>query len=89
MLNFINGFETSFKKPENKVICEPFLTQRDLYKYVSIKKNYYNSISDHYLDIFAYCDGKNDVFDIAKILNVDVKTVIETINLLKTHDLVC
>lgn len=89
IINFINGFETSFKKPENKVICEPFLTKRDLYKYVSIKKNYYNSISDHYLDIFAYCDGKNDVFDIAKILNVDVKTVIETINLLKTHDLVC
>ena len=87
IIDFINGFEISYKKPFNQVTCEPFLTKRDLYKYVSIKNNYYNSISDHYLDIFAYCNGENDVFDIAKILNVKVELVIKTIDFLKGYDL--
>ena len=88
IIDFINGFEISYKKPLNQITCEPFLTKRDLYKYVSIKNNYYNSISDHYLDIFAYCNGENDVFDIAKILNVNVETVIKTIDFLKGYDLI-
>ena len=86
--SFINGLELSYKNPTNKFTCEPFLTKRELYKFVSTKKNYYNSLSDHYLDIFAYCDGKNDIFDIANILNIDVDIVIETISFLKGYDLI-
>ena len=81
IIDFINGLESSFIKPKNKFTGEPFLSKRDLLAYdgMSVNENYVGEASEQYLNIIAYSDGKNDIFDLSNILNLDVKTVIKNI----------
>ncbi|AJC85218.1 DUF2172 domain-containing protein [Campylobacter peloridis] len=65
---------------KNTIICEPNLGKRGLYHTINT-----NSTNKRHLsaDFLAYCDGKNDVLDIANKLNLqgyELKDLIEKLN---------
>ena len=57
--------------PKSKVLSEPHLSKYNLYPTLS-KKNI-NNFSQSILDFMQYCDGKNDLYKISEILNIDIK----------------
>lgn len=64
-----------------KTLTEPQLGKRGLYPTVS-KKNTYDEVYD-LMNIIAYMNGKNDIFDISDYTNVSVERILENINKLK------
>jgi len=56
-----------------KFLCEPHLSKYKLYPTLS-KKNK-NNFSRKILDFIQYSDGKNDLFDISRILKINYKEV--------------
>ncbi|EAL5741310.1 aminopeptidase, partial [Campylobacter lari] len=68
---------------QNTVFCEPNLGKRDLYH--TINKKAKKPISANFL---AYCDGKNDVLDIASKLNIQAYELKDLIEKLKFHGLI-
>lgn len=66
--------------PKVNVLCEPHLNKRNLYPDLSIKdstKNIFNR-----MNIIAYSDGKINIFDLAKLIQVPLEDLIEEIRLL-------
>ena len=65
--------------PISNIYCEPFLTKYNLYPTNSFKKN--NKQTNKLLrDFIAYCDGKTNIFDICKKINVsleEIETIVE------------
>lgn len=95
-----NGLEGSFKIfkniidalefahfPKSKTKCEPFLTKRNLYPTLSIKKNINNELKN-LLDILSYSNGKRSIFQISIILNLELKTCLQILKKLKKHNLI-
>ena len=84
--SIIDAFET-IVYPVTNVMCEPNLGKRNLYP--TISKLYRG---DHpaktRMDILAYADGENSIFDIANKLSVPLTTVIETLVILQDGKLV-
>jgi aminopeptidase-like protein len=74
-----------YPKAKNK--CEPFLTKRNLYPTLSIKKNIDHELKN-LLDILAYSNGKRSVFQISNILNLKLKTCVQILQKLKKHNLI-
>ncbi|TXK71445.1 DUF4910 domain-containing protein [Campylobacter volucris] len=68
---------------KNTTFCEPNLGKRGLYH--TINTNSTKHISCNFL---AYCDGKNDVLDIANKLNLQAYEIKELIEKLKANGLV-
>ena len=59
---------------KNTIICEPFMSNKNLnYPKISKKDNYSN-IND-IMNIIAYSDGKNDTINLTKILSLDFNYV--------------
>tara|TARA_B100001250_G_scaffold66509_1_gene53002 strand:+ start:25452 stop:26735 length:1284 start_codon:yes stop_codon:yes gene_type:complete len=100
-LDFVspNGFEGSYeiyikiiKALENNfiyktnVIGEPQLGKRGLYPNISTKKTI--SIVRILKNVIVYCDGKNDLIDIANIINVPVWELYPIINQLLENKLI-
>jgi aminopeptidase-like protein len=100
-LDFVspNGFEGSYeiyikiiKALENNfiyktnVIGEPQLGKRGLYPNISTKKTI--SIVRNLKNVIVYCDGKNDLIDIANIINVPVWELYPIINQLLENKLI-
>jgi len=84
--NIIDAFElASFPKAKTK--CEPFLTKRNLYPTLSIKRNIDYELKN-LLDILAYSNGKRSVFQISNILNLELKSTLEILKKLKKHNLI-
>tara|TARA_A100000164_G_scaffold379690_1_gene424715 strand:- start:198 stop:1496 length:1299 start_codon:yes stop_codon:yes gene_type:complete len=84
--NIIDAFEIgAFPKAKNK--CEPFLTKRNLYPTLSIKKNIDNELKN-LLDILAYSNGKRSVFQISNILNLELKYCLIILKKLKKYNLI-
>lgn len=78
MITVINSFEKGIY-PISNIYCEPFLTKYNLYPTNSFKKN--NKQTNKLLrDFIAYCDGKTNIFDICKKINVsleEIETIVE------------
>lgn len=53
----------------NTCLCEPQLGRRGLYPNTSIKGGYDDTV-DIIINVLAYCDGKNDVLDVAERIGV-------------------
>ena len=91
MKTIIDAFENCFY-PRTKIVCEPMLGKRNLYPNISVTgKGNKRGPKDVILrsNIIAYADGKKNIFEIAKILNKPLKSVVEeTINLKKNGILV-
>ncbi|HEC1727334.1 TPA: DUF4910 domain-containing protein [Campylobacter lari] len=70
---------------QNTVFCEPNLGKRDLYHTINTSSTNDIPISCNFL---AYCDGKNDVLDIASKLNTQAYKLKDLIEKLKFHGLI-
>lgn len=69
---------------QNTVFCEPNLGKRDLYIDHCKREGRVENI----LSFLAYCDGKNDVLDIASKLNIQAYELKDLIEKLKFHKLI-
>ncbi|MCV3375184.1 DUF4910 domain-containing protein [Campylobacter sp. IFREMER_LSEM_CL2151] len=69
---------------QNTVFCEPNLGKRDLYIDHCKREGRVENI----LSFLAYCDGKNDVLDIASKLNIQAYELKDLIEKLKTNQLI-
>ncbi|AJD02350.1 DUF4910 domain-containing protein [Campylobacter lari] len=69
---------------QNTVFCEPNLGKRDLYIDHCKREGRVENI----LSFLAYCDGKNDVLDIASKLSIQAYELKDLIEKLKTNQLI-
>ena len=96
--NFIKDciieLEKNYKKisknyiPRNLSICEPKLSKYNLYPKLSKIYGISKKPSKELVDILAYVDGKNDVFQISQFTGLKYNDVLHYINILKKHRLV-
>ncbi|KAB0577692.1 winged helix-turn-helix domain-containing protein, partial [Campylobacter volucris] len=70
---------------KNTTFCEPNLGKRGLYHTINTNSTNDIPLSCNFL---AYCDGKNDVLDIANKLNLQAYEIKELIEKLKANGLV-
>ena len=70
---------------KNTTICEPNLGKRGLYHTINTNSTNDIPLSCNFL---AYCDGKNDVLDIADKLNLQAYEIKELIEKLKENGLI-
>ncbi|EGG0462736.1 DUF4910 domain-containing protein [Campylobacter lari] len=71
---------------QNTVFCEPNLGKRDLYHTINTSST--NSCIPISCNFLAYCDGKNDILDIASKLNIQAYELKDLIEKLKFHGLI-
>lgn len=58
--------------PSSKILCEPFLTKRNLYPTLS-KAEKVNMKTSNILNFLQYSDGKNSLEKISKLIKTDIK----------------
>ncbi len=85
MAEVIDCFELGLF-PVCTVIGEPQLGRRDLYPTISQKGNCQNVNTR--MNFLAYADGANSLFDVAKILDVPLKSIFEEAMTLSRHGLI-
>ncbi len=84
-LKCIDAFENNFIY-QSKFACEPQLSKRGLYPSLSTKDSYRQvKIS---MDFLAYCDGHNDVIDIAEKIKMPIWDLYSIINTLKNNNII-
>lgn len=83
--DIIDGYETGIY-PKTNVICEPNLGKRNLYPTISQKGKYKDEIYNRQ-NLIAYANGKNNIFEISKILNVNLRIILNELIILKKNKL--
>lgn len=73
--NIIDALENKNFFPKNKYLCEPNLGKRGLMSTIGKRFYFKNKTLKNFL---AYSDGKRNLFEISKIININLK---ETLNL--------
>ncbi len=76
--------------PFVNILCEPKLSRLNLYPTIS-KVNYkfkQNSFSKKLLNFIQYCDGKNNVLEIAKLINLSKNDTHKVLNILKKNKII-
>ena len=68
-------------KPRTKILCEPMMSKRNLRP--TISKVGGASDSMNMMNVLAYSDGENDLFDIASLVKLDVFEVAQVVNNLR------
>ncbi len=84
--NIIDSFENGIL-PKTKIICEPNLGKRNLYPTISQKGTHGPEIKNR-LDIITLCNGKNNIFQISKILKINLHDVLKEIKILKKNNII-
>ena len=74
--------------PKNLILCEPHLSKRGLYPTISKKNNQDLNFSQKILDFLQYSDGKNDLKDISKLINLNYKKTHKIYKLLKNKRII-
>ena len=72
--------------PTTKIKGEPFLSKRKLDR--AINEEYKHSLSKKISDTLTYCDGKNDLIDIAEKLDIPVWKLYDIFLILKKNKLI-
>ena len=72
--------------PKSKILCEPFLSKRNMYPTLSIKP--YPRNMSHYLDFLQYSDGSNSLNKISKITNLRKKIIQNIFYILRKNKLI-
>ena len=85
MTSLIDAFELGLY-PINNIYCEPMLSKRNLYPKIGQNNKY--SFGKKYLDILAYCNGKRNIFEIAISTNLNLRIVLDAMEVLKKFKLV-
>jgi len=73
--------------PKNMILCEPQMGKRGLYPSLS-RKETKNKDVNNYMSFLQYADGKNDLDDIAKTLNLSLYEARKILNILKKNKLI-
>nr|WP_282432274.1 DUF4910 domain-containing protein [Campylobacter troglodytis] len=71
---------------KNTIICEPNLGKRGLYPTLSTTKSKFSA--KELIDVLAFCDGKNDLIDIASRLGIKAYELENSIEALLKHKLI-
>ena len=72
--------------PINKILCEPQMGKRGLYSNLSTKN--LNIFSRRLMNFLQYADGKNDIFQISKLIKLNNREVLKIYKILKKEKLV-
>ena len=86
MKSIISAFELGIY-PKINVFCEPQLGKRGLYPNTSklYKDKHPSKLR---MDIISYCDGKQSVFDIAKLLKTNLSLILDELLILARENLI-
>ena len=71
---------------KNTIICEPYLSKRNLFPTLSTTKA--KPVAKQIINFLAFCDENNDVIDIANKLKIQAYELKECINALLKHKLI-
>lgn len=72
--------------PKNNFLCEPQLSRRNLYPKIS---NFFNKNKIvNYLDFLQYSDGRNDIDEISKKIQVKKNKALEILQVLKKNKII-
>ncbi len=82
----IEAFETDLY-PQMKIKCEPQLGKRGLYPNKSFQVNNKISTTRSRMNFITYADGSNSIFEIANLIDLDLKSVVNEAKLLKQNKL--
>ncbi len=82
----IDALETELY-PKVKVNCEPQLGKRGLYPNTSFHENDKNKLIRSRMNFLTYSDGKNSIFEISKLINLDLRSCINEAKILKKSNL--
>lgn len=76
--------------PENKILCEPFMSKRSLYPLTSnaFQKNSKTLLSRKIMDFLQFCDGKNELEYISKLVNINKKLTKKIYLICKKNNLI-
>ena len=85
LTNIIDAFEIGIY-PIVQLSCEPKLSKRGLMSTLS-KLDVHNNVQK-ILDIMAYCNGNNNIFEICEITNLNLKTVLDEIRVLLKYKII-
>ncbi len=69
--------------PKNIFMCEPFMSKRKLYSSISRKDLYNNKSQKIRMNLIAFSDGKNNIFEISRKLNTPLSVILKEYKLLK------
>ena len=84
--NIIDSFEIGIY-PKTNIICEPNLGKRNLYPTLSQKGSHNEEIYNR-LNLIAYANGINNIFEISKILNVNLRVLLNELKILKRNKVI-
>ncbi len=82
LTSIIDAFELGIY-PKTNHLCEPNLSNYDLYPNIGKVSNRFNKNIKNLLNLLAYCDGKLSVFEIANKINYPLKSVLEDLKNLR------
>ena len=71
---------------QTKLLCEPQLGKRGLYPTLSTKDS--QTMVRDMMNLIAYCDGTNDLLNIAEIINVPIWKLFDLVDLLTEHQII-
>lgn len=74
--------EKNKKYPQNLIICEPQMSKRRLYPSLGLKNARSKKVKD-LMNFLQYADGTNSLFQISKLIKIDLKNCKILYNLLK------
>ena len=72
--------------PINKILCEPQMGKRKLYDTLSTKSG--SATTKYNMDFLQYANGKNDINDISRIINISLKLAKKIFTNLKKNNLI-
>lgn len=72
--------------PKVKILCEPKMSKRNLYPYLSTKKK--NSQVRNYMNFLQYADGKNDLKKISEIIKLKLSETTKIYKVLRMKNIV-
>ena len=85
LIEIIKSFEIGIY-PKSTTLCEPMLSKRNLYPTLYSKENI--NYGRKYIDVHAYCDGKLNLFEIARKTNMNLRQVNNLISTLKKENII-
>ena len=72
--------------PKNKILCEPQMSKRNLYPYISTNNR--PKITKNIMNFLQYADGKNDLKKIAKLINISIREAVKIKKILLKQKLI-
>jgi len=72
--------------PKSNILCEPHMGKRKLYPTLSFKSN--KNLIRNLMSFLQYSDGRNDLYQISKLLKINIQKTFKIYNILKRNKLI-